>query len=272
MRENIKFHVVEMTKPHMSMLPAKHIKSSCPVHGRRLKKRSRICHRTFYHTHMINSSIRKKDGAIQSICLTIAVYCGTIKKKARRENMDNEVLNTIFARSSIRAYTDEPLTTDEINALSDVALASPTAMNRQNQRYFFITNKELIDEWEKAVGEVIEKKAPEEVKQRMRDRKGKVFYNAPLFVAITVDKSGKFSMVDAGIAVGILSLAAKSMGLDSVILGFPDVAFEGDKKDYLREKIGIPESHDFAIGIAIGHPAMDKAPHDTDSRHVIHIK
>ena len=186
--------------------------------------------------------------------------------------MENEVLNTMFARSSIRAYTDEPLTAEELSALSDAALSSPTAMNRQNQRYYFITDKSIIDEWEKAVGERVDEVGSEEFKQRMKDRKGKVFYNAPLFVAITVDKSGAFSMVDAGIAVQTLALAAKSIGLDSVILGMPGMAFETGKGAALRERLGMQENHDFAIGIAIGHAAMDKAPHDTDTRHVIYIK
>ena len=186
--------------------------------------------------------------------------------------MENEVLNTIFARSSIRAYTDETLTDDEITTLADVALSSPTAMNRQNQRYFFITDKEFISEWEAAVGAVIEKTGTDDFKSRMSDRKGKVFYNAPLFIAITVDKSGAFSMCDSGIAVENLAIAAKSMGLDSVILGMPALAFAGDRADFLRDKLGMPEGHEFAIGIAIGHAAMDKAPHDTNSTHVIYIK
>ncbi|MBQ9949669.1 MAG: nitroreductase family protein [Clostridia bacterium] len=181
------------------------------------------------------------------------------------------VLNTIFARSSIRAYTDEPLTPEEISTLADAALAAPTAMNRQAQRFFFITDKELINKWEIAVCEVIEKNGPDAMRERMKERSGKVFYNAPLFVAIAVDKSGKYSMCDSGIAVGTLALAAKAMGLDSVILGMPDLAFSGECAGYLRERLGLAENLEFAVGIAIGHAAMDKAPHETDNSHVIYI-
>jgi len=186
--------------------------------------------------------------------------------------MENEVLNTIFSRSSIRAYTDEQLTDDEMATLADAALASPTAMNRQDQRYFFITDKSFITEWEEAVGAVIEKTGTEEFKSRMRDRKGKVFYNAPLFVAVTVNKSNPYAMTDAGIAVENLALAAKSMGLDSVIIAMPGMAFSGEKAGYIRDRMGMPDSHEFAIGIAIGHADMDKSPHDTNSTHVIYIK
>lgn len=186
--------------------------------------------------------------------------------------MENEVLNTIFARSSIRAYTDEPLTREEMTTLADVALASPTAMNRQTQRYYFITDKSFIDEWEQAVADEIIKEGSPELCQKMSQRKNKIFYNAPLFIAIAVDKTGKFSMADAGIAAENIAIAAKSIGLDTVILGLPDMAFAGDKAQYLKDKAGIPAELDFALGIAVGHAAMDKAPHDTDSTHVIYIK
>ena len=187
------------------------------------------------------------------------------------ERMENEILNCIFARSSIRAYTDEKLTDDEISTLADVALAAPTAMNAQTQRFFFITDKEIIADWENAVADEIAKSGPEPMKERMRERKGRVFYNAPLFVAVAIDKNGHFTMCDSGIAVSHLALAAKSMGLDSVILGLPDLAFQGERGESIRKRIGIPEELDFAIGIAIGHAAMDKAPHDSDNSHVIYV-
>ena len=43
----------------------------------------------------------------------------------------NEVLKTIKERSSIRAYTDEKLTREEINAVITAALQAPTARNMQ---------------------------------------------------------------------------------------------------------------------------------------------
>lgn len=186
--------------------------------------------------------------------------------------MENEVLNTIFARSSIRDYSDEPLSEEEISALADAALASPTAMNLRAQRFFFITDKQLIDDWERAVFDVIMQTGTPESKERIADRKGKVFYNAPLFVAIAIDKKGRFSMADAGIASQTLALAAKSMGLDSVILGMPDIAFSGEKATELRARLGMDDNLDFGLGIAIGHAAMDKAPHESDATHVIYIR
>ena len=186
------------------------------------------------------------------------------------KSYDNMVLDTIFARSSIRAYKDDPLTSEQISTLADAALASPTAMNAQKQRFYFITDKDFILEWERFVCEDIEKNSTDAMKQKMADRKGKVFYNAPLVVVIAVDNSGNFAQCDSGIAAAHLALAAKSMGLDSVILGLPKLAFK-EHGDRIREKLGMDDNLDFAIAVSIGYAAMDKAPHDTDSTHVIYI-
>ena len=52
----------------------------------------------------------------------------------------NDVIKTMLERSSIRAYTDEKLTQEQISLLRDAALSAPTAMNAQDQRFVFVTN------------------------------------------------------------------------------------------------------------------------------------
>lgn len=187
--------------------------------------------------------------------------------------MHNEVINTIFTRSSVRAYKNEQLTQDMIDTLAKVALASPTAMNAQTQRFYFVTNKELIGEWERLVADAMMKNASEEMKEKMKQRGGKVFYNAPLVIVVAVDKKNKFSMIDSGIAIGELAIAAKSMGLDSVILGMPALVFDGGEKgEQLKEKLGIDKNLDFAIAISIGFADMSKEPHESNPNHIIYVK
>lgn len=185
--------------------------------------------------------------------------------------MNNPVLNTILNRSSIRAYTDKALTDEQMTALKAAALASPTAMNKQAQRFYFVTDKALIKEIEVQVGEAIKATGDEAAFARFTERGGKVMYDAPLFVAIAIEPNARFSKVDAGIAVENLALAAKAIGLDSVILGMPRMAFEGSRHDYFKERLGISPELEFEIGIAIGNAAMEKTPHESDPTHIITI-
>ena len=185
--------------------------------------------------------------------------------------MVNFVMNAILDRSSIRAYAETPLTETELTQLKKAALASPTAMNRQNQRFVFVTNREVIDKIDAAVVEGIIASGNAAFAERIRSRGGKTLYNAPLFVGIFA-KPARFAQIDAGIAVENLALAAKSLGLDSVILGMPDAAFAGEKGHEFAASLGVPEGFEFMIGIAIGHRATEKAPHEWDESHVIEVK
>ena len=65
----------------------------------------------------------------------------------------NDVIKTMLERSSIRAYTDEKLTQEQISLLQNAALSAPTAMNAQDQRFVFVTNAEIIAELEAGVVE-----------------------------------------------------------------------------------------------------------------------
>ncbi len=184
--------------------------------------------------------------------------------------MENIVLDTILARSSVRAYSDEALTNEQLSALKKAALASPTAMNRQTQRFIFVTDAAKRTELEKGIFDSILRNGDPDFAERMRSRGGRITYGAPLVVIICAAPA-HFARVDAGIAVENLALAAKSLGLDSVILGMPEGAFTGDEGKAMRESFGFPDGYEFCIAISIGHRAMDKEPHAWDESHVIEL-
>ena len=184
--------------------------------------------------------------------------------------MQNQVMDAILTRSSIRAYKDSPLTEEQLSALKAAALASPTAMNRQEQRFVFITNKAVIAKLETATLESIKNSGNTAFYERILERGGQPLYAPPLIVLIFA-ADGRFAPVDAGIAVENLALAAKSLGLDSVILGMPAAALEGDDGAELVASFGIESGYSFMIGIAIGSRDTEKAPHESDPSHIIEI-
>ena len=47
------------------------------------------------------------------------------------ETMDNEILQALSARKSVRVYTDEPVTEAERDAILQAAFQAPTAGNQQ---------------------------------------------------------------------------------------------------------------------------------------------
>jgi nitroreductase len=185
--------------------------------------------------------------------------------------MANEVLETIKTRSSIRAFKSEQLKEEQKKALQDAALASPSAMNRQPYKFIFINNKVVIQEIEQDVVNYFVAKNDEVVVERMRSRNNKVLYDAPTVVVIAIEDNNSYAKVDAGIAVQNIALAAKSLGLDSVIVGMPGVIFNGEKADYWRKRLNVPEGYVYGIGIAVGYADMEKAPHEPDPLKIINV-
>jgi nitroreductase len=103
--------------------------------------------------------------------------------------------------------------------------------------------------------------ASDEMRARQKKRGSEsFFYDAPLGVIITAGDQ-MWPGEDAGIAVGILSIAAQSMGLGNVILGLPAMAFQEDDPENCGKLLGFEEGEKFRIAIAIGHPDTEKAPH-----------
>ncbi|MDD7488563.1 MAG: nitroreductase family protein, partial [Clostridiales bacterium] len=172
-------------------------------------------------------------------------------------------IETMLARSSIRAYTDEKLTDDELILLKKAALSAPTAMNRNDQRFVFVTDGAVISKVEQEVIAGVKAKGDTVFLERILSRGGKVAYDAPLLVII-FGKPSRYAGIDAGIAVQNLALAAKSLDLGSVILGMPSIAFEGSGGAELQEKLGVEPEFGFEIAIAIGHSATEKTPHEWD--------
>lgn len=177
--------------------------------------------------------------------------------------MNNAVLETIAKRRSIRAYTAEQISEKQLEALINAALISPTAMNSQLFHFSVIQNKELLLDFEKdIINYFIENKETATV-ERIKSRNNKVLFDAPTFIVISSKPTG-YEGINAGIAVQSIALAAKSMGLESVILGLPKVPFMGQNTDKWRETFKLPEGYEFTISIAIGYGNMEGNEREID--------
>lgn len=178
----------------------------------------------------------------------------------------NEVLKTIEERSSIRAYTNERLTDEEIKTLITAALQAPTARNMQEVHISVVDGgnpilKEIDTECKLAM---LATPPDEETKAKIESNPNNFYYSAPTVFILSADKDLKWNRLDAGIAVENVALAAQSMGLGSLIIGIIDDAMRGEKKDYFAEVLNFPENYEFAIAVAVGHRDTEKEPHEID--------
>ena len=178
----------------------------------------------------------------------------------------NEVLKTIAERSSIRAYTDERLTDDEIRALVTAGLQAPTARNAREIHFTVIDgNNSLLAEIDKERKlSMLEGIDDEETRAKIENNPNNFYYGAPTVIILSVDKDFYWNKLDAGIAVENMSLAAQSMGLGSLIIGIIDKAMRGEKSKYFADALKFPENYEFAIAFAAGRKNTEKEPHEID--------
>ena len=92
-----------------------------------------------------------------------------------------------------------------------------------------------------------------------------------LVIVIAVNPENNYIDVDAGIAVQSLALAAKALGLESVIMAAPDRVFTGPRAQEYERLLGFPAGYRFAIALAVGYAAREFRPHEHKRENMIEL-
>ena len=182
----------------------------------------------------------------------------------------NEVLKNIAGRYSCRDFTGEPLSKEQVDALVKAALAAPSAVNRQPWHVIMCTDKALVDEMDAAGIAVMEASEDKTMYNRIKERGGKVFYNAPCMMVVASDGS-RWAEMDAGILVENVALAAHSLGLGNVICGMAGIPLDGPKGEDFKKRLKFPDGYTFGIAILIGKAKSGKEPHELDMSKVTYV-
>ncbi len=145
----------------------------------------------------------------------------------------------ILARRSIRKFTAQTPTQEQIDTLLRAAMAAPSARNSKPWHFVYTTKRTTLDRL------VIHAYA-----QMMRQ--------ATLGICVCGDPaiSEDYWVQDCAAATENILLAAAGMGLGSVWLG---VHPKPDRQQKLREVLGIPDAIMPLNLIALGYPAKEKA-------------
>ncbi len=183
--------------------------------------------------------------------------------------MMNDFIQMIRNRASIRAFTDEPLSEEMIQALIDAALGAPNGGNAQRWHFVFCTDKAKLQHLEDTQVAAIKAAGNPKMIALQESRNWKILFNAPLVVWITT--VGGASAVDAGIAGESMTLAAQSMGLGSCFIGGASAVFRGADAQQWKEYFSIPEGYEVHCGLAIGHPNQTAKPHALDYSKITRI-
>ena len=179
---------------------------------------------------------------------------------------ENEVMNAIMARRSIRQYLDKPVEHEKLAAVVRAGINAPSGMNRQPWIIRVVEDQQLIAD----VNEVFIKESPEQVK---RDPNFKnMFRNAPNLICVCTPAKGGGEL-DAGLLGENMMLAAQSLGLGTCCLGGP-VRFllSNEKCKFFLDRLDIPDGYKLNYIIAIGYPDEQPEAKPRDESKVKYIQ
>jgi nitroreductase len=154
-----------------------------------------------------------------------------------------DAIEAIHGRRSIREYTDESVSEEDVEVLLRAAMAAPSAGNQQPWHFVVIDDREVLD----AIPEY--------------HPYSSMLRHAPLAITVCGDldeeKHEGFWVQDCSAAVENLLIAAHARGLGAVWLG---VHPDPERVQGTQGLLGLPDQVVPLAIIAVGHPAEDKSP------------
>jgi len=182
----------------------------------------------------------------------------------------NETLKNINDRYTCRDFKAIPLTEEQVENLVCAALSAPSARNIQPWHVIVVNDKALVDELDAEGMDILSKEEDKTTHNLIKERGGKLFYNAPSLFVILSDGSS-WGALDCGILCQNVVLAAESMGLGTCIVGMAGIPINGPKAEEYAKRLNIPEGYSFAVGVLVGEINSGKEPHEHDRNKVSYV-
>lgn len=179
-----------------------------------------------------------------------------------------QVRELIMMRRSVRNFTDDDVSEDDLGMILEAGKYSPTGENKQGNYFLVVRSeekrKELLDDSMKVLGtlidDVLEGKSSvfsQELANRLKDvikawtedGEDKLFHGAPVFIYVFGD-----SVQNGTLAAANMVNMAYGLRLGSCYIGLGAYIFDDPE---MRKKYNIPEGKISSMALAIGEPDVE---------------
>ncbi len=147
-----------------------------------------------------------------------------------------DLLEGIYSRRSVREYTDEPVSREDVMEILRAGSWAPSGLNNQPWRFVVVRDEVRRRELAKLT------------------RYRQIIEGAPTALAVFCDQEATYNKVKDHQGIGAclqnMLLAAHALGLGAVWLG--EILNRGDD---VRKLLEVPEGLELMAVIAVGHPA-----------------
>ena len=184
--------------------------------------------------------------ALVGLFLATCISCKTQNTEAM--NVENEVIETIMARRSIRKYKAEPVKRETMDIILKCGINAPNGLNKQSWEVRVLDNPETIQKLQDHMVAANPGMDPEMVRG--------CFRGAPTLVLVANDSVYDFSPIDCGLLTENIVLSAWSLGVGSVCLASP-IRFICNSPEAMA-MLGFSEGYTPIICVGMGY--ADETP------------
>jgi nitroreductase len=152
----------------------------------------------------------------------------------------------ITTRRSMRKYTDEEVSQDDVVCLMKAALKAPSSKGATSWQFIVIDDKDTLEKL-----------------SHCKEHGAAFIADAPLAIVVTADSTiSDVWIEDAAVASILIHLQAEDLGLGSCWAQVRErLAPNGmPAGEYVRNLLGIPYPLEVLSVIAIGHKGMERKP------------
>ena len=166
--------------------------------------------------------------------------------------MNNETIQTILKRRSVRAYDPTQLTDEELDTILEAGKYAPTGAGAQPWHFSVLQSPSIMESINSVLKEMFLSSDTPRLVERASADDFNIFYGAPTAILVSADESAITPRIDSALAMGNMFLAAASIDIASCWVHGLVRLFENS--DQFCGDLCIPEGYKvFAAGV-FGHP------------------
>lgn len=153
----------------------------------------------------------------------------------------NEALQNLLTRRACRAYKEEQIKPEELEAILEAGQYAPTGRGLQSPIIVVIQDADKIREVEKLNGAV------------MGDPDGHPFYGAPTLIVVFGNSESPLGGADANLVIGNLLNGANAVGVDSCYIWRARESFDSEEGKTLKKAWNIPDHYVGMGNVILGY-------------------
>ena len=158
--------------------------------------------------------------------------------------MNNNVIDTIISRRSIKKYLYKPVAKELVETIVKAGTFAPSGMNRQSAIILAVTDKKTRD-------------ILSEINARLLNINSDPFYGAPVVLVVLAKKDVRTNINDGALVLGNMMIAAHSLGLGSCWIHRAKEEFESEEGKEILRSLGIEGEYEGIGHCIVGYAAPD---------------